>query len=210
MHGSMIEVRERIQKTIAALTKNGIEAEYIPSRGALIERLGQLIEKDSLVVSGSSVTLRDTGVRDWLLDGPYEYYDSGDGSEDREEKIRKAFSADVYLTSVAAVTETGELLVVDGTGNRVAALSYGPKRVIIIAGMNKIVPDFATAMERLRTVAAPMNAVRRGKINLPCHVTGVCRDCHSPNRMCCYFLRIAFTRAKGRFRVLLLDEPAGY
>jgi hypothetical protein len=84
----MTEVRERIQKTIAALTKNGIQAEYIPSRGALIERLGQLIEKDSLVVSGSSVTLRDTGVRDWLLDGPYEYYDSGDGSEDREEKIR--------------------------------------------------------------------------------------------------------------------------
>lgn len=206
----MTEIRKHVKKTITALNRNGIEAEYVQSQDALIERLTQLIEPNSLVVSGSSVTLRETGVRDWLLGGPYEYYDSGDGSEDRDEKIRKSFSADVYLTSVAAVTETGELLVVDGTGNRVAALSYGPKRVIIVAGANKIVPDFAAAMERLRTVAAPMNAVRRGKNNLPCHAAGVCRDCHSPNRMCCYFLRIAFTRAKGRFRVLLLDKPAGY
>lgn len=206
----MAEIREYVDKTIAALNRNGIEAESIPSGAALIKRLEELIEPNALVVSGSSVTLRETGVRDWLLAGPYEYYDSGDGSEDRDEKIRKAFSADVYLTSVAAVTQTGELLVVDGTGNRVAALSYGPRRVIIVAGVNKIVPDFAAAMERLRTVAAPMNAVRRGKTNLPCHAAGVCRDCRSPNRMCCYFLRIAFTRAKGRFRVLLLDQPAGY
>ena len=202
-----------VSKAIEALSKNGMEAEYLETGAALLERLKELISPGSTAASGSSETLTALGVRQMLQDRGVSYYDAGDEAlspEQRDRVIRMAFQADVYLTSVAAVTRAGELLVVDGTGNRAAALAYGPKRVIVIAGRQKIVEDMEAAVRRLRTVAAPKNALRRGKSGLPCARTGVCADCKHPLRMCCYFLKIGFVRSPGRIRVLLVGEEAGF
>ena len=200
-------------ETICALSQNGMEAEYLETGAALLARLEELIPPGSTAASGSSETLTELGVRRMLQERGDPYFDAGNPSlspEERDRVIRMAFQADVYLTSAAAVTKTGELLVVDGTGNRTAALAYGPKRVLIIMGKQKIVEDMEAAVRRLRTAAAPQNALRRGKAGLPCARTGACADCKHPLRMCCYFLKIGFTRSRGRIRVLLVGEEAGF
>lgn len=202
-----------LRETLAALAQNGMEAEYLETGAALLERLGELVPPGGTVASGSSETLTALGVRRMIRERGMTYFDAGDSAlspEERERAIRQAFQADVYLTSVAAVTRAGELLVVDGTGNRVAALAYGPRRVIVIAGKQKLVEDMDAALRRLRTVAAPKNALRRGKTALPCARTGTCVNCKSPLRMCCYFLKIGFVRVPGRIRVLLVGEEAGF
>lgn len=189
-----------------------MDAEYLSSGQELLARLETLIPQGCVTASGSSETLTQFGVRDFLRRWT-QYYDAGTSSNSREARdriIRKGFEADVYLTSVAAVTEKGELLLVDGTGNRTAAIAYGPKRVIVIVGINKLVSDLDAAIVRLQTVAAPKNAIRRDKKELPCARTGQCVDCKAPSRMCCDFLRVAFCREKGRITVLIIGEDAGF
>ncbi|GEM_PF-2840200 len=153
-------------ETICALSQNGMEAEYLETGAARLARLEELIPPGSTTASGSSETLTELGVRRMLQERGDPYFDAGDPSlspEERDRVIRMAFQADVYLTSAAAVTKTGELLVVDGTGNRTAALAYGPKRVLIIMGKQKIVEDMEAAVRRLRTAAAPRNALRQDR-----------------------------------------------
>lgn len=201
------------RETVASLSKNGMEAEYLETGTALLERLSELIPLGTTAASGSSETLTALGVRRMLRDRNVPYFDAGDPSlspEERDRVIRKAFQADVYLTSAAAVTKTGELLLVDGTGNRAAALAYEPRHVIMIMGKQKLVEDMEGAIRRLRTVAAPQNALRRGKTGLPCAKIGACANCRHPLRMCCYFLKIGFVRSPGRIRVLLVGEEAGF
>ena len=198
---------------VDALRKNGMEAEYLETRADLLLRLRELIPPGSTTASGSSETLTSLGVRRMLREGDYTYFDAGDhalSQTERDHAIRQAFRADIYLTSVAAVTEAGELFVVDGTGNRIAALAYGPKQVIVIAGKQKVVEDMDAAMTRLQTTAAPQNALRRGKTELPCAKTGACVNCRHPLRMCCYFLKIGFARSPGRIRVLIVGENVGF
>lgn len=202
-----------ISITLKALRQNGMEAEYLDTYDALLRRLTELLPPGATIASGSSETLTTSGIRHLLNGGEYTYFDAGDPAlspEERDLAIRKAFDADVYLTSVAAVTKTGELLLVDGTGNRVAAMSYGPKRVIVIVGRQKIVEDMDAALQRLQTIAAPQNALRRGKKELPCAKRGKCMSCKHPLRMCCYYLRVGFTRAVGRIRVLIVGQEVGY
>lgn len=202
-----------LSKTLKALRQNGMEAEYLDTQEALLRRLAELLPPGGTVASGSSETLTALGIRQMLHSGEWTYYDAGDARlspAGREQAIRQAWNADVYLTSVASLTQTGELLVVDGTGNRVSALAYGPRSVIVIASRSKITPDAEAAMARLRTVAAPQNALRRGKTALPCARSGVCMDCKHPLRMCCYFLKIGFSRTPGRIRVLITGETVGF
>ena len=197
---------------LRSLHQNGMGAEYVPLRQTLFTVLEKMIPQGCVTASGSSETLTQLGIRAFLHKRT-QYYDAGAAGLSRAEKdaaIRKAFDADIYLTSAAAVTETGELLLVDGTGNRTAAVAYGPHKVIVIVGTNKLVPDFDAALQRLRTVAAPKNALRRGKGSLPCARLGRCINCKSPERMCCDFLRVAFCRENGRITVLLVDEEVGF
>ncbi len=200
-------------QVVKALQKNGMEAESLNSSTDLVERLKALLPRDCIVASGSSQTLTEAGVRQFLMENSYVYYDGGSvglAPEERERLIRQGFGADVYLTSAAAVTEEGELLFVDGTGNRTAAISYGPKQVLVIVGKQKIVNDMDAAYRRLETVAAPKNALRRRKGDLLCGRTGQCHHCKHPQRMCCYFLRVGFSRIPGRIRVLIVGEELGY
>ena len=202
----------KIKRTIKALENNNIDSYYVKDREQLINKIEQLVEKNSVVTCGGSVTLMETGVLDYLRKGSYKFLDryvEGLTQQEIKQIYRAAFSADAYFTSSNAITEDGELFNVDGNGNRVAAMLYGPDKVIIIAGVNKIVPDLECAIERNRKIAAPANAKRLNK-KTPCAKLGYCMECSSEDRICLEYTLIRKQRAKGRIHVIFLDENLGY
>ena len=120
-----------------------------------------------------------------------------------------AYSADVFIGSVNAVTADGVLVNIDGNANRVSAYAYGPKKLVLIAGMNKVAPDFDSALKRARNEAAVINVQRFG-LKAPCTKTGTCMDCKSPDTICCQFLITRYSLHKDRIHLILVDEELGY
>ncbi len=205
-------IRLCMERTAEALRKNNMFCECADSKEEALEIISELIDEDSTVAVGGSMTLFETGVIDMLRDGSYNFldrYENGLTSEDIRDIYIKSFSADVYLTSTNAVTEKGELYNVDGTGNRVAAMVYGPKSVIVVAGYNKIVKDIEAAKLRVEEIAAPANCVRLG-MNTPCTVAGKCCHCSSENKICVDTVIMGRQRIKDRIKVILVGEELGY
>ena len=154
----------------------------------------------------------ETGIIEHLRIGRYNFLDrymDGLSRTQIEEIYRKSFFTDTYLTSTNAITEDGELYNVDGNGNRVAAMIYGPKSVIVVAGINKIVKNVDEAVERVRRVAAPANSIRLNK-NTPCTKTGYCANCRTDDRICCTYTVFGQQREKNRIKVILVGESLGY
>lgn len=201
----------RLNATAEALKKNKMEACVVESKEELISRLEKLIGKSETVYSGGSETLKEAGVIDMLKNGGYDYYFRGRCDDNGEpiDVMRNAFFGDWYLTSSNAITLNGELYNVDGNGNRVAAITFGPKNVIVVAGYNKIVKDIEEAKERVRAIAAPANCVRLEKAT-GCRNSGHCADCRSDERICCVGTIHSFQREEGRIKVFLLPEELGY
>lgn len=202
----------KIDRTIDALKENGINGYYVKSRQELIDLITTLTKEGDTVSCGGSMTLFETGVIDYLRSGRFNFldrYKEGLSGEDIKKIYREAFSADVYFSSSNAITEAGELYNVDGNGNRVAALLYGPDKVIIVAGVNKIVKNIEEAILRNETVAAPANCKRLNTLT-PCEKIGYCVDCSNPNRICCEYTVIKRQRNKERFHVIFLNENLGY
>lgn len=209
-------LEQKIGRTIAALAKNNIPAIYTPTKEEARKKVEELLSEGDSVACGGSMSLQETGVLDLLRSGPYTFYDRE--AMPPEEAYRRAFSADVYLMSANAVTEQGELYNVDGNGNRVAALIYGPRKVVVVAGCNKIVEDIPAAVERVKRTAAPPNGVRL-ETNTPCAKTGRCiatgsacgmtAGCSSPRRMCCQYVITGYQREE-RIHVILVGEEIGY
>ena len=129
--------------------------------------------------------------------------------EEGLEQRRKGLSADIMISSTNAITLNGILVNLDGMGNRVAAMSFGPKKVILVVGMNKVVPDLDTAFKRVKHHAAPLNNIRYGLPN-PCVETGICSDCRTPTRICNMWSIIEGQMIKDRIHVKLVGEPMGY
>ena len=214
---------EKINSTMEALRKNNMQAYYVENSAKAKELVQSLMEKGSTVTHGGSMTLKQTGINELLKSGDYNYLDrSAEGltREQVEEIYRKSFFADTYLTSANAVTEKGELYNVDGNSNRVAAILYGPKSVIVVVGVNKIVPDIRAAVERVKKVAAPKNTVRLS-CKTPCAATGecislkqpdsvACDGCKSEGRVCCNYVVSAQQRKKDRIKVIIVGEELGY
>ena len=123
--------------------------------------------------------------------------------------MRAAFNSDTFISSTNALTEDGELYNVDGNGNRVSAMIFGPRQVIVVAGINKIVKDMAEAVKRVETVAAPKNTVRL-ECDTPCARTGECAHCHSDSRICCSYVRLAQQRVPNRIKVIIVNHELGY
>ena len=204
----------RVERTLKALAKNRIPAVYVPNREEAVKTVESMLRPGDVVTCGGSMTLAETGVMDLLKSGAYEFLDRQ--TMDQEEVYRKTFGADVFLMSANAITEEGELYNVDGNGNRVAALIYGPQRVIVVAGVNKIVRNLQEAISRVKYVAAPANGVRLGT-NTPCSHTGRCAQCEggmtagcaSEKRMCCQYVVTGYQRTD-RIRVVLVGEELGY
>ena len=205
-------MEERIQRTLSALERNNMKAYYAESRDELFDIVRGLVKNDKLITAGGSVTLEESGVKQMLMTefkGVYLDRSEGKTPEEVEDILHKAFVSDTFFASSNAVTEDGELYNVDGRGNRVSAMIYGPTQVVLIVGVNKIVRDMEEAVCRVEQVAAPKNT-RRLNSGTPCEITGSCAHCRSRGRICCSYVRMAQQRVKDRIKVIIVNESLGY
>ena len=196
---------------IKGLEKRGMEGYYCSSSQEAVEKIMAMIPAHSSVAWGGSATLNETGMLNALKAADLEIIDrdSAPTPEEKKARERKSFCADYYFMSTNAITTDGELLNVDGNGNRVSALVYGPDHVIILAGMNKVAADEQAALQRIHTQAAPPNTIRLG-LKTPCSQTGICKDCTSPDCICAHTVITRFNRIKGRIKVFLIGETLGF
>lgn len=210
--------RNRIlaETVIKNLKSRHFDAYFCEDKNALTEKIQELVSKEETVSWGGSMTLEETGLKAFFKDNGYKVIDrdSAKSREERLELVKQGIFSDVFFMSSNAISEDGILVNVDGTGNRVSALCYGPKRVIIVAGMNKIVKTEADALYRARNYAAPVNAVRiKGiyeNMQTPCNVTGSCSDCKSDSSICVQTVTTRLSFPKGRITVILVNEILGY
>jgi len=180
-----------VNKTLEALKRNGFRAIYAKNRKEALQRILEEIPQEATVGAGDSLTLKEIGVfeelkrRDFTLFWPF---DEKVAKEERRNVARKALLTDVFLSGSNALTIDGKIVNVDATGNRVAGMIFGPRKAIVVVGVNKIVKNVKEALERIRKVAAPLNAKRirqeRGWELLPCVEAGKCLDCDAKNRIC--------------------------
>ena len=196
---------------IKGLEKRNMEGYYFATSKEAVDYIMSIIPEGSSVSWGGSATLDQTGMMDALKASSLKKIDRGVASCPEEKKAleRQAFTADYYFMSTNAITTDGELVNVDGNGNRVASLGYGPDHVMILAGMNKVAMDEESAIKRVHTAAAPMNTVRLG-LNTPCSTTGVCKNCLSPDCVCAHTVITRYNRLKGRIKVFLIGETLGF
>lgn len=213
-------MNETIQNVIGALRKNRMLADYVATKEEVVPLVKTLINEGSTIATGGSRTLDETGVTDLLRNGNYIFYDRNNPAlspDEKAEMTTKGATADFYLCSSNAVTEQGVLYNVDGFSNRVAAIANGPKKVIVVAGINKIVPDIDAAVRRVKTIAAPLNT-KRLNCDTYCLKTGICMGvdggmtdgCHSPARICCSYLVSAQQRVENRIHIILVGESLGF
>lgn len=203
---------ERTAETlIKNLQKRHIEGYYVPSKEEAIQKACSFLKDNETISWGGSMTLAEIGLTSALEQaGCYTLLDRSKVSSDQVDALyHRAFFADTYFMSTNAITLEGELINIDGTGNRVASLIYGPKQVIIIAGMNKVVQDQAQALSRIHHVACPQNAIRLNK-KTPCNLTGVCHDCLSADCICMQTVITRNSKPAGRIKVILVGENLGY
>ena len=204
------------EKMLKNLKRRNFEAIYCPTAAEAVERVSAMIPDGSSVSWGGSMTIRDMGLTEALHKRNLRLLDR-DLAADRDEAqriYREAFSADFYLTSANAISEDGQLVNIDGTGNRVAALCYGPKRVIVVAGMNKVAKTVEDALSRARNIAAPVNMQRINAVmshrETPCSYTGSCADCVSEDSICAQIVTTRLCKPAGKITVILVNEELGY
>jgi len=195
------------------LEKLRMEGSYSSNASQAKDEIVAMIPQGATVFRCGSMTTVDMGLWEELdnLSGVevINPYQPGLSSEESLELRRKGMTADVMIASSNAITLDGRLVNLDGMGNRVAAMTFGPKKVILVVGMNKVAPDLESAMARVRHYAGPINAIRLG-LNTPCVETGLCTDCKSPQRICNMWSIIEGHMIKGRIHVKLVGEDLGY
>lgn len=214
--------RTILERTARSLEANNMKCFIAETKADVLPIVKELLSEGETVSCGGSMSLAETGVAELLRSGAYDFLDrTGKSPEEAEEIYRRAFFADSYLTSANAITENGELYNVDGNSNRVAAICFGPKSVIVVAGRNKVVPTLEDAVTRVKRLAAPMNTARLG-CETYCKSKGECMSlasggcagmtdgCKSDSRICCSFVVSAYQRIKDRIKVILVNEELGF
>lgn len=202
----------KIKRVMDSLEKNHMNPHYAQSKEEVLKIIDGLVQDGEKAAFGGSMTLFELGIIDHMRARHVELFDryrEGITLEERDEVYRKSFYADAYFTSTNAITEDGALYNVDGTGNRVAAMIWGPKKVIVVCGINKIVKDEAAAVARNREVAAPANA-KRLNMGTPCAQLGYCVDCNHKDRICSAYTMIRKQRDYDRMHVILVNDSIGY
>ena len=200
------------QRMIKNLNRRHIEAYYCPTAAEAVKKVSELIPDGSNVTWGGSMTIRDMGIPQQLCNrGTLEVLDrdKAETPEEVQEIYLRAFTSDVYLSSANAISEDGVIVNIDGNGNRVAAITWGPKKVIFVIGINKVAQTVEAALARARSTASPINA-QRFDINTPCQTDGVCHNCNSTDCVCSYVHFLRNSRNKGRHVVVLVGEDLGY
>ena len=196
------------QKVIKGLESRNMTGYYAADKEAALQQALGLIPEGSTVTMGGGMSVHEIGLVKALNEGNYNFIDR-DAMTDKRAAMLAAYDADFYLMSANAMTEDGILVNIDGNANRVSALAQGPRKVIVIAGMNKVCDDVDGAMKRARNVAAPINAQRFG-LNTPCARTGSCMNCKSPDTICCQFLITRYSKHPGRIHVILVNDDLGF
>ncbi len=205
--------RYKRNELLAATVIKGLESRnmsgyYASSKEEALELALSLIPEGSKVTHGGSFSIEEIGLRDAVRNGNYNYCDRSAAADQKAAELF-AYDCDVYLGSVNGITNDGVLVNIDGNSNRVSAYAYGPKKLVLIVGMNKVADDVDGAMKRARNEAATMNAQRFG-LSTPCAKTGTCLNCKSPDTICCQFLITRFSRHRGRIHVILVNDDLGF
>ena len=209
MNENMTKRNELLAQTvIEGLKSRNMNGYYAATKEEAMELALSMIPEGSSVTMGGGMSVHEIGLVDALKAGNYNFIDR-DEYEDKRAAMLMAYDADVFLSSSNAITQDGVLVNIDGNANRVSALAQGPRKVIMIVGMNKVCDDLDGAMKRARNVAAPTNAQRFG-LNTPCSKTGTCMDCKSPDTICCQFLITRYSHHPDRIHVILVNDNLGF
>lgn len=202
---------KQAETIIHNLSKRNMEGCYFPTAADCTQAILKEMPEGSVIGWGGSESVKESGLMDAIHNGNYELIDrsSAKTPEESRQLYAKTVLADYYLMSTNAITLDGELINIDGNGNRVACLIHGPAHVILVVGMNKVVTDVESGIARVRNMASPANAIRLNR-NLACAATGVCHDCLSPECFCNQLVITRRSMHNGRIKVYLVGEELGY
>ena len=217
-------MNEQISKVMKSLENNNINAAYAETKEEVCKIVKNMLFKGAVITAGGSMSLKESGVWDIISSPEYDFRDrsrQGILEEERSEAYKAAIGCDFFFCSSNAVTENGELINVDGNANRISSIAFGPKKVVMVVGVNKLVKDIDEGLLRIKKIAAPKNAVRLNT-GTPCQKLGHCialeksecpamtDGCKSPRRMCIEYLISGFHKEKGRLNIILCGETLGY
>ncbi len=217
-------MKERIERVITALRKNNMQGIHVPCINDIPKTVEKMLFEGAVITAGGSVSLKESGVWDLIENGKYNFLDrnrEGITPEERQDVFRNVIGCDFFFCSTNAVTEKGQLINVDGFANRIAGIAFGPKKVIMVVGANKIVKDLEEGFLRVKKIAAPKNCLRLG-IDSPCAKLGHCVSllktdkpditdgCDFERRICANYLISGRQQVKDRITVIICDEDMGY
>lgn len=207
---TLLKIKET--QLIKSFESNNMTLMFVKDQKELETYLKSVLKDGKKVAVGGSVTLHQMGVIDLLHKSDVHFidrYEEGLSREAIENRFRESFYADLLITSTNALTMDGCLYNIDGTGNRVAAMIFGPKEVIVIAGLNKICQDEAEALSHIKNCSAPANAIRLNR-KTPCVKTGKCMECQSPERICSSYVKLGYQGKVNRIKVIIVEDYLGY
>lgn len=202
---------KRGEVLVKNLRRRHFDAYYCATKEEALAQVMALMPEGSSVGWGGAISAEQVGVQNAVRSGNYTAIDR-DAFPDRPDKdrcMRQCFDADYFITGANAISMDGQMVNIDGTGNRVGLIVYGPKNIIVVAGMNKVCANLEDAVKRARTVAAPMNQLRFGLPN-PCTCTGVCADCITETSICNQILITRHCKPAGRIKFVLVGEELGF
>ena len=208
-----MEMRNELlaQKIIKGLERRNMEGYYCKTKEEAVKKALEIIPEGSSVSWGGSMTIRDMGLTEALKAGNYEAHDRDILSPEEQQKLyRQVFNMDCFVTSANAISEDGVIINIDATGNRVAAISFGPKEVVMVIGLNKVAKDADAALKRARGTAAPFNVNRFPNTQTPCKFDGTCHNCTAQGCICSSISILRYTPVKGRIKVILVDDTLGF
>ncbi len=215
---------EQIQKLFKNLEKNKMQPIFAENCAEAVKIVKDMLFDGCVITAGGAMSLNESGIWQLINDKKYNFLDRSRkdiSPKQQQECFKAAIGADFFFCSTNAITENGELLNVDGFANRISSIAFGPKKVVMIVGINKIVPDLKSAFLRVKKIAAPKNCVRLN-IDNPCAKLGHCVSllnnpdpdfadgCQKDTRICCDYLISALQRQKDRITVVLVNENLGY
>ena len=203
---------KRGQQLVKKLCSRHFDAYYCDNAEEALTKALELIPTGASVGWGGALSAQQIGLIDAVNEGNYKAIDRDKAKtpEERTRAMKQCLQADVFITGANALSMDGQMVNIDGNGNRVAAIIYGPDNVIVIAGMNKVVDSLEDAVRRARTVAAPMNKQRFAALQTPCEITGTCADCKSEDCICNQIVITRNSKPAGRIKVILVGEELGF